>query len=220
MDNANYSTAASFTALPHEVQLTCLTMLPLEDILDVAATSRGMRLLCGEDAAWRAIYKDMVGRCCLQGEGVTSAQRQRSLEDHERRVEQQTCYKKKALTHLLGFFGEEQRGAEEIVMKAMDAEFQEYYCSNVYRCPCQDNDDSDSDYECGHFPCSSDFDYIYDNWDEEEWAADEKNQRLEKLIIDILKALGNRTKKVISKSPTWTPGAVQIERKEIHVDRR
>jgi len=102
--NAPASTATSFTALPHALHLSCLTLLPLEDILAMCATDHDMRHLCADDVVWRAIYEDVVSRCRLQGMGCTSAQQEQSLQSHKRPVEQQANYKHKTLTHILAIF--------------------------------------------------------------------------------------------------------------------
>ena len=104
--NAKLSSAILFAALPRALQLTCLTMLSLEDILAIGATSHDMRQLCADDVAWRAIYEDLTTRCGLQGIiGYTSAQKQRSLENRKKRVEQQQAnYKHKTFLTLFDIF--------------------------------------------------------------------------------------------------------------------
>ena len=111
-------------------------------------------------------------------------------ENHERRVEQQPAYKHKTLTHILAFFQEEKERAEEIIFDAMDAERSDCSGSGGCRCSCHyvDDSDADSDCECDDAKLD-DFEYTYDNWDEEEWAADEKIDRLEEVIEALSNAL-------------------------------
>jgi hypothetical protein len=78
--DANAPSAALFAALPRALQLSCLTVLPLEDMLVFDTTSHGMRQLCADDVLWQPIYADVVDRCCLEGTGSTSKQQQEDLE--------------------------------------------------------------------------------------------------------------------------------------------
>ena len=103
MDAAT-SSAAPFLLLPKALQLTCLTMLPIEDMFAFSTTSHHMRQLCAEDLVWRPIYENLACRCQLEGVGE---ERQEDLEERQRRLqqqqqrEQQASYKAKTLTHLL-----------------------------------------------------------------------------------------------------------------------
>lgn len=180
--------AAFFAVLPRALQLACLAMLPLEDILAFDATSHTMRQLCAEDVLWRFIYEDVVSRCALEGEEHMTAERERSLVDHKNRVEDRTAYKYKTLTHLLAFFHEEKKRALEIVCDALEAEREASSCD----CECHYDSDSDSECEC-HTRGFGDFDYTYNNWGEDEWDADEQIEKLEEHCEAIRKALAKRT---------------------------
>lgn len=187
--NAKPSSATFFTTLPHALQLSTLMLLPLEDILAIGATSHDMRQLCAYDVAWRAIYEDLANRCGLGGMGYASAQKHRSLENHNKQMEEQVNYKHKTLIHVLAYFREEKQQAEQIIFGAMDAE-REAYLGSDCRCSCHDDSDSDTESDCECYGADlDDFEYTYENWGEEEWAADEKIEKLEKHMEAIRKAL-------------------------------
>lgn len=189
--NAPASSATSFTALPHALQLSCFTLLPLEDILAIGATSHDMRQLCADDMAWRAIFEDLADRCGLRGIGRSSAQKQRNLEKRKTQMEQLINYKHKTLTHVLAFFEEERERAEEVIDEAMAAERESGDCGGVGLCFCEchyGGDSADAYCDCCDAKLS-DFDY----WGEEECAADEKINRLWEHTNAIRKALKQHT---------------------------
>lgn len=65
--NATTFSAAPFLLLAKALQLTCLTVLSIADMLAFSTTSHSMRLLCADDVVWRPIYEDLARRCQLGG---------------------------------------------------------------------------------------------------------------------------------------------------------
>ena len=185
MDTAHAPTAALFAALPQPLQLACLTVLPIADMLAFDTTSHGMRRLCADDLLWRSIYEDINDCCRLEGVGFWPGQQERDLEVKQQqllqRQQQQTSYKGKALIHLLAFFKEEIQRAEQILQEALYEEQENFYWSSPVS--------FDSDYEGDYTPDFDDFEPTLENWGEEEFAAEEKIARLRVRIKSITKAL-------------------------------
>jgi len=105
--SAKKPSAAFFAALPQALQLACLTMLRLKDMLYFSATCRTMYTLCADDVLWRPINEDLVRRCRLPDVHIVSLQEPWSLEIHKKQVEEQAKYKHKTFLHLLAIFRQE-----------------------------------------------------------------------------------------------------------------
>jgi len=183
------SSAALFVALPRALELSCLTVLPIKDMLAFDTTSHGMRQLCADDVLWRPIYEEIVNHCCLEGVGIGAGQQQRDLEAKQQQLlqqqQQQPSYKGKTLIHLLAFFIEEIQRAEQILQEALDED--EY---NVHNLSPDSLDSIGSDYQGDGTP---DFDVFFkpnfDNWGDEEFAEERNIARLRVRIKAITKAL-------------------------------
>lgn len=126
MDTARAPLAALFTSFPQPLQLSCLTVLPLADMLRFSTTSPGMRQLCADDVVWQPIYWDLTDRCRLEGVGYWPGQQERDLEVKQQQLlqqqQQQTSYKRKTLVQLLAFFNEEIQRADQILQEALNEE--------------------------------------------------------------------------------------------------